>query len=126
MAQLGFSDRDRDRIDRLRQNADELSAHYLHSAFELPARLYADEILNWVQSMAALEGRRPLETAEEHCLHPGLIALVDGAEVRSAGREEVERRYLSNVFGLPGLSIEAAIEREARALRLNMPDYLRH
>ena len=124
MGNLQFSPEERSRLRRLRQNADELSAHYLLGAFSLPARFRAKEILTWVRTMATALGKAPVQVAEEECLHPGLIAVLTDPDEQRLDEAGVQERYAHNVADRPGLSIDDSLHCEAAALRINLHSFL--
>jgi hypothetical protein len=117
---LQFSTAQRTRLQRLRQNADELAAHYLIPSFKLPARFWTKDILDWVRAIATAQGKALADVAERFCLHPGLTSLLADADCAALNRSDVQARYTQNVAGLPGLSIEDVLRREAPALRVNL------
>jgi len=117
---LQFSDEQRQRLALLRQNADELNAHYLGPAFSLPSQFGAGGILRWVMDMATLRHKSTLSVAEEQCLHPGLVALLAEPDCELLDEVSAHARYARNVAGLPGLDSEQVLQREAAALRVNL------
>ena len=105
LERLQFTQDERDRLRRLRQNADELQAHYLTPAFELPAKLQAKDIISWVHAVAPLRRQSPQEIAEEQCLHPGLTAVLNALPLDEIENADLHALYMSNVSTRPTLTI---------------------
>jgi hypothetical protein len=121
---LGFSNEQRQRLARLRQNVDELNAHDLGPAFLLPSMFGAAGVLRWVTAMARSRGKPPLSIAREQCLHPQLVALLAEPDCEQLDDASGQARYVRNLTPLGGLSIDQALEREASALRINLHDFV--
>jgi hypothetical protein len=101
------------RLSRLRQNADELIAHYLAPAFKLPALTNTRGILQRVSLEAHLRRMPPADVAREYCLHPGLIEILTGVDCEKWSDKAIHSRYLQNVGGRRELSLEGLLRREA-------------
>jgi hypothetical protein len=121
---LGFSNEQRQRLALLRQNLDELNAHYLGPAFLLPSQFGAGGILRWVTAIAKARGKSPLSVAEDQCLHPALVALLATPDWEQLDERAAHTRYACNLAILPHLGDEQVLQREAAALRVNLHDFV--
>jgi hypothetical protein len=121
---LGFSSEQRQRLVLLRQNVDELNAHYLGPAFLLPSQSGAAGILRWIIDMAKARAKSPLAIAEEQCLHPALISLLAESECGHLDEHWTHVRYARSLAALRHLSSEGVLQREADAFRVNLHAFL--
>lgn len=124
LAKLGFSAEEQQRLQRVRQNVDEILAHHLAGAFVLPAHLVPAQILVYVRSMAAAQGRPLHVVAEENSLHPALAAMLDRPDLESIDVNEVLVHYLTNVEHLPHLGMKAVLQRASDALKVKLFDWI--
>jgi len=124
LTKMGFSAEEYQRLQRVRQNVDEILAHHLSGAFVLPAHFVPAQILFYVRSMATAQGRPLHVVAEETSLHPALAAILDQPNAESMDVNEVLERYLTDVEHLPHLGMKSVLERASNALKVKLYDWI--
>jgi hypothetical protein len=124
LTKLGFSAEEQKRLQRVRQNVDEILAHHPSGAFVLPAHFVPAQILFYVLSMAAAQGRPLHVLAEESSLHPALAAILDQPGAEAMNVDQVLEHYLTNIEHLPHLGMKAILQRASDALKVKLYDWV--
>ncbi|SRR6266566_2076786 len=80
-------------LERIALNVDEQAAYSVSPAFTLPALFSSAQTVEWLKNRSSIRGASRGELSREHCVHPGLRAILENPIFELSNAEQVVQAY---------------------------------